>query len=329
MIETTRPAAAGPQFLARRDGFSPERQARFLAALAHSGNVRVAAGQAGISPQAAYLARRRAGTFAAAWDAALVLARDAAEQLLADRALNGVDEPVFYRGECVAVRRRYDARLLLAHLARLDARSAADGAAARRAERFDELLALIAGAPVPVALMPQAGGAQPARGARPRETDPLLPPSRAAHVAASGEGLGPRAYARARARAEAEWDAWAAAAQARVDALIGAAPDGAGPDRNGPNANAHANADAMPGGQGPDWAAMEFKSRSAPPKRRPPAPAATAPATTPWTESTVSTSSRSGTGTGPASPASDHAQPARHTRHRPSNSARPPATRSG
>ena len=42
--------------------------------------------------------------------------------MLADRALNGVQEAVFYHGEEVATRTRYDSRLLLAHLARLDKR---------------------------------------------------------------------------------------------------------------------------------------------------------------------------------------------------------------
>ena len=46
-----------------------------------------------------------------------------AEEVLADRALNGVEETVFYHGEEVATRTRYDARLLLAHLARLDAKA--------------------------------------------------------------------------------------------------------------------------------------------------------------------------------------------------------------
>jgi hypothetical protein len=40
--------------------------------------------------------------------------------VLADRALNGVQEVVYYHGEEVATRTRYDSRLLLAHLARLD-----------------------------------------------------------------------------------------------------------------------------------------------------------------------------------------------------------------
>jgi hypothetical protein len=102
----------------------------------------------GVSAQAVYLARRRDRAFAAGWAAALVLAREQVEQVLADRALNGVEEQVFYRGDVIATRRRYDTRLLLAHLARLDARAGED-LPARHAARFDELLAVVGGAAVP------------------------------------------------------------------------------------------------------------------------------------------------------------------------------------
>ncbi len=102
----------------------------------------MAAGAVGLAHQTAYRLRRRDPTFACAWDAALVLARDCAEQVLAERAIDGVEEIVFYRGEEIGRRRRFDARLLLAHLARLDAR-ADDPAAARHAERFDDLLGAI------------------------------------------------------------------------------------------------------------------------------------------------------------------------------------------
>lgn len=102
----------------------------------------MAAGAVGLAHQTAYRLRRREATFAAGWDAALVLARDGAEQVLAERAIHGVEEIVFYRGEEVGRRRRFDARLLLAHLARLDAR-ADDPATLRHAERFDELLGAI------------------------------------------------------------------------------------------------------------------------------------------------------------------------------------------
>jgi len=193
----------------RHDGFSPERQARFLQALSIGGSVRSAAASVGVSAQAVYLARRRSGHFAAAWDAALVLARDHAEQVLAERALEGVEEAVFYHGEEVARRRRYDSRLLLAHLARLDRKAEGDPAARRRAGRFDELLATLTGA-APEGIEPQPWK---------RSHDPFLPTERADHVAAITEGLGPRAYPRARRRAEATWDKWQARAEQVVDRL--------------------------------------------------------------------------------------------------------------
>lgn len=100
--------------------FTPQAQGAFLENLSHSGNVRLACRVAGVSPQTAYRARRKSVALARAWDAALVSARHNAEEVLADRALNGWEEAVFYHGEEVAVRRRYSDRLLLAHLARLD-----------------------------------------------------------------------------------------------------------------------------------------------------------------------------------------------------------------
>jgi hypothetical protein len=126
-------------------GWSEARRCKFLALLAESGNVRAAALACGLSPQSAYKLRRREPGFARAWLAAILLARDHAEQVLADRALLGVEEPVFYRGEQVGVRRRYDTRLLLAHMARLDAladESAMADAALRRTGRAGRRRAL-------------------------------------------------------------------------------------------------------------------------------------------------------------------------------------------
>ena len=100
--------------------FSTSRQAEFLQNLQLFGNVRVACRVARVSSQTAYRQRRASPALARAWDAALLAARAHAEAALADRALNGVEEKVFYHGEEVATRRRYDSRLLLAHLARLD-----------------------------------------------------------------------------------------------------------------------------------------------------------------------------------------------------------------
>ncbi|HEX8224761.1 MAG TPA: hypothetical protein VF605_13165 [Allosphingosinicella sp.] len=61
---------------ARRDGWTPERQRAFIAALARSGCVGGAAREAGMSRESAYRLRRRRGAegFAAAWDS-IVAAR--------------------------------------------------------------------------------------------------------------------------------------------------------------------------------------------------------------------------------------------------------------
>jgi hypothetical protein len=113
--DTTASAAQG-----RFTVLTPGRQRDFLKHLELFGNVRLACRAACVSAQTAYRARRASAGFALAWDAALLGARGAAEAVLADRAINGVEEAVYYHGEEVARRRRYDSRLLLAHLARLD-----------------------------------------------------------------------------------------------------------------------------------------------------------------------------------------------------------------
>jgi len=100
--------------------FSREKQVRFLEALSLWGSVRAACRAVPVAPQTVYRARRSDADFALAWDAAVLVARPHVEDVLSDRALNGVEEPVFYHGEEIARRRRYDSRLLLAHLARLD-----------------------------------------------------------------------------------------------------------------------------------------------------------------------------------------------------------------
>jgi len=132
----------------RHDGWTPERRTQFLDHLAHDGSVRAACGRVGMSREAAYRLKRRDALFARGWDAALVLARAASAEVLACRALDGVEEEIWYRGERVGTRRKYDARLLLAHIARLD--KIADGRGAEYdAGRFDEILAVVGGEAVP------------------------------------------------------------------------------------------------------------------------------------------------------------------------------------
>ncbi|AWW75100.1 hypothetical protein CD351_11745 [Erythrobacter sp. KY5] len=113
--------------------FARKRQAGFLRKLADCGEVRAAAKASAVSHQTVYRMRRASPVFRAAMDAAFLIARELAEDLLASRAMNGIEEEVYYHGEVVATRRRYSDRLLLAHLARLD----------RLAERED--VAVVAG----------------------------------------------------------------------------------------------------------------------------------------------------------------------------------------
>ncbi|WP_370191504.1 hypothetical protein [Qipengyuania sp.] len=119
--------------------FVAERQVAFLEALATSGSVRAAARRARVSHQTCYRARRNSAAFGRAWDAALVVARGAAEAKLADYAMNGVEEEVWYHGDLVGQRRRFSDRLLLAHLGRLD-RMRGDARIEALAEDFDGML---------------------------------------------------------------------------------------------------------------------------------------------------------------------------------------------
>ncbi len=135
LTDTTTPAI-------RHDGWHPELRVKFLEALAQTGNVQASAYFVQRSRQSAYDLKRRDADFARAWLAALVLAREEAQDKLQERAIEGVEEEIFYHGEVVATRRRYDARLLLAHLARLD-KIAEQIPAQRGAARFGDLLEAI------------------------------------------------------------------------------------------------------------------------------------------------------------------------------------------
>ena len=106
-------------------GWTPARQAAFVAALFCGHSVRAAAASVGLTAQSAYALRRRADAadFAQAWDLAL----DAGAMKLADtaldRALNGERRTVWYRGKAVGEQVIHDNRLLIALLTRRDRRS--------------------------------------------------------------------------------------------------------------------------------------------------------------------------------------------------------------
>ena len=111
---------------ARADGWTPARQAAFLAALAQTRSVSAAARRVAMARETAYRLRWRKGaeSFAAAWDAALgrvaAAKRKVTPEERARRALEGLLKPHFWRGEHVATVRKADNSALLSYLAQLD-----------------------------------------------------------------------------------------------------------------------------------------------------------------------------------------------------------------
>jgi len=98
----------------RHDGWTPIKQRRFIEELADSGCVSHAARVVGMSPQSAYNLRRRAANsmFVFGWDVAIKLAQTKLIDAAVERALAAEETPIFYKGEQIGTRRRYDNRLL-------------------------------------------------------------------------------------------------------------------------------------------------------------------------------------------------------------------------
>lgn len=98
----------------RKDGWTPQRQRDFIAALADAGCVAEAARAAGMSERSCYRLRRESPQFAAAWEAAIAHAAHRLVDLAFDRAIHGSDEPVFDKeGHRVGRRMRQNDRLLM------------------------------------------------------------------------------------------------------------------------------------------------------------------------------------------------------------------------
>ena len=100
----------------RADGWTPQRQHDFIAALAETGIVEQAATSVEMSVKSCYRLRRAPGAeqFNAAWDAAMGHAARRLVDLAFHRVVNGVDEPVFDgHGNRIATRKRTNDRLLM------------------------------------------------------------------------------------------------------------------------------------------------------------------------------------------------------------------------
>ncbi len=129
------------------DRWTKRKMAEFLRVLAAEQTVAAAARAVGMSRQSAYKLRNRlkGEPFDIAWEAAFQHGYDALHQAALERALHGVEEPVFHGGEQVGTRRRYDERLTVFLLSRRNAQGAQRlsryGAAAEFwAERWEKML---------------------------------------------------------------------------------------------------------------------------------------------------------------------------------------------
>lgn len=108
-----------PEADERQDGWTPERQARFLRELGATHCVSTAARAAGMSRQSAYKLRNRlrGEPFDIAWQAAFRRQYDALAEAVVERAIHGVEVPHFYKGELIHTSRRYDERAAVTLLA--------------------------------------------------------------------------------------------------------------------------------------------------------------------------------------------------------------------
>ena len=104
-----------PRLRQRHDGWTPKRQQAFIAALAETGSVSLAAKAVNMAPEGAYQLRRRPGAdeFREAWDAALDHGAEIIDANAIERATNGVAVPIFHQGEQVGERRVFNERLTM------------------------------------------------------------------------------------------------------------------------------------------------------------------------------------------------------------------------
>ena len=113
--ETLTQFAPVPRHYNRHDGWTAERQRGFIEALADTGSVKAAAHAVNMAPEGAYQLRRHpeGREFRKAWEAALKCGIQRLEDVAMDRALNGVEMPVYYHGELIGTHRKYNDRLLM------------------------------------------------------------------------------------------------------------------------------------------------------------------------------------------------------------------------
>lgn len=135
------PAFSPVPMRSRADGWTPRRQARFLAELAITRSVGAAARKVKMARETTYRLRRRPGaeSFAAAWDQALgkvTPKRKVTAEERARRALQGLLKPVIYAGQHVGTWEKTDKSAILGHMALLARGEAAEVRERERSQTF-------------------------------------------------------------------------------------------------------------------------------------------------------------------------------------------------
>jgi len=99
----------------RHDGWTPERQKAFIAALADTGSVGRAAAMVNMAQTNCYTLRRAPGaeSFRRAWEAALDFGVARLKDIAFERAIDGYLVPVFVAGRLMGFRRRHNDALLM------------------------------------------------------------------------------------------------------------------------------------------------------------------------------------------------------------------------
>ena len=144
---STHPEPTPPAVLNLPDRWNKPKMAAFLRELACTHSIATAAKAVGMSRQSAYKLRNRlkGEPFDIAWEAAFQHGYDALHQAALERALHGIEVPVFHGGQQVGTRRHFDERLTTFLLSARN-RSGAQQLSRYRAaadfytERWDELL---------------------------------------------------------------------------------------------------------------------------------------------------------------------------------------------
>ncbi|MCJ2186017.1 hypothetical protein [Novosphingobium beihaiensis] len=104
-----------PRKCERHDGWTAERQRGFIEALADTDSVRAAAHAVNMTPEGAYLLRRHpeGKSFRKAWQAALSFGVQRLEDAAMERALYGIEVPVYCYGKVIGTRRVFNDALLM------------------------------------------------------------------------------------------------------------------------------------------------------------------------------------------------------------------------